>query len=191
MELIKLKKRILDYISLNQGDYDLIESFFNFRTVERGTSIIEIGKYAHEVFFINSGYLKYFKVLDSGEELIVHIYAPDNFATSLNSFFLGKLSEEELQAITQCDLVYITKTDLEKLYSTNQKWQYFGRKLMESFLVEKEQKIIDQLSLNGQQKYLKLFETNPDIIQNVQVKYLASFLGIQPESLSRIKKQIN
>lgn len=191
MGLSQLKKKISEYISLNQGDNDLIESYFKVKSVEKGISIIEIGKYANEVFFINSGYLRYFKVLDSGEELIIHLYAPSNFATSLNSFFLSKLSEEELQTITPCDLVYISKSDLEKLFSTNQKWQYFGRKLMESFLIEKEQRIIDQLSLTGQQKYLRLFETNPDIIQNVQVKFLASFLGIQPESLSRIKKQIN
>lgn len=191
MGLSQLKKKISEYISLNHGDNDLIESYFKVKSVEKGISIIEIGKYANEVFFVNSGYLRYFKVLDSGEELIIHLYAPSNFATSLNSFFLSKLSEEELQTITPCDLVYISKSDLDKLYSTNQKWQYFGRKLMESFLIEKEQRIIEQLSLTGQQKYLRLFETNPDIIQNVQVKFLASFLGIQPESLSRIKKQIN
>ena len=191
MGLSQLKNKISEYIFLNQGDIELIESYFRIRTVGKGYTIIEIGKYANEAFFINSGYLRYFKVLNSGEELVIHLYAPNDFATSLNSFFLDELSEEELQTITPCDLVYITKSDLEKLYSTNQKWQYFGRKLMESFLIEKEQRIIDQLSLTGQQKYLKLFETNPDIIQNVHVKYLASFLGLQAESLSRIKKQIN
>lgn len=191
MGFSKLKNKISDFIHINTSDIEKIESYFNLITVEKGTSIIEIGKHADKVFFIVSGYLRYFKILDSGEELVIHIYAPNNFATSLNSFFLGQLSEEELQAITPCNLVYISKPDLEKLYATNHKWQYFGRKLMESFLIEKEQRIIDQLSLSAQQKYLRLFESNPDIIQNVQVKYLASFLGVQPESLSRIKKQIN
>jgi CRP-like cAMP-binding protein len=122
--------------------------------------------------------------------MIIHLYAPNNFAASLNSFFSGSPSDEMMETLTDCDLLSITKDDLEKLYATNQKWQYFGRKLMEGFLIEKEQRIIDHLSLTGQQKYLKLLETNPDVIQHVQVKYLASFLGLQPESLSRIKKQI-
>jgi len=186
----QLKSKISEYISLNPSDYELIESLFKFRIVDKGTSVIEIGKRTNEVFFVNSGYLRYYKISASGEELIIHIYAPHNFATALNSFFLNKESEEELQTITKCELLCITKYDLDKLYSINQKWQYFGRMLMESFLIEKEQRIIDQLSLTGQEKYIKLLETNPDIIQNVQVKYLASFLGIQPESLSRIKKQI-
>jgi len=60
---------------------------------------------------------------------------------------------------------------------------------MEGFLIEKEQRVIDQLSMTAQQRYAKLFEKERNIVQNVQVKYLASFLGIKPESLSRIKNK--
>jgi len=190
MTHFQLKKKISEIISLNQEDQELIETYFKHRKVEKNVSLIEFGKPAREAFFINSGYLRYYKTMDSGEELIIHLYAPNNFATSLNSFFSGSPSDEYMQTLTDCDLLSISRDDLEKLYSTSQKWQYFGRKLMEGFLIEKEQRIIDQLSLTGQQKYLKLLDTNPDIIQHVQVKYMASFLGLQPESLSRIKKQI-
>lgn len=191
MSFVQLKRKISEIISLNQEDHELIEMFFKPLEVEKNFSLVELEKSVREVFFINSGYIRYYKFLDSGEELIIHLFAPNNFATSLNSFFSGSPSDEILQTLTACVLLTISKDNLEKLYSTNQKWQYFGRKLMEGFLIEKEQRIIDQISLTGQQKYLKLFETNPDIIQNVQVKYLASFLGLQPESLSRIKKQIS
>jgi CRP-like cAMP-binding protein len=191
MSFLQLKKTISEIISLNLEDHELIETFFKPLKAEKNVSLIEVGKAVREAFFINSGYVRYYKYLDSGEELIIHLYAPNSFATSLNSFFSGSPANEIMQTLTECDLLTISKDDLEKLYSTNQKWQYFGRKLMEGFLIEKEQRIIDQLSLTGQQKYQKLYEMNPDIIQNVQVKYLASFLGLQPESLSRIKKQIN
>jgi CRP-like cAMP-binding protein len=132
--------------------------------------------------------LRYFKTLDTGEELVIHLYAPNNFATSLNGFFLGKKSEEALQAITDCTFLSISKAALETLYNTACKWQTFGRKLMESFLIEKEERIIDQLSLSAMDRYLKLIKNQPDIIQNVPVKFIASFIGIQPESLSRIRK---
>ncbi len=190
MSFSQLKRKISEVISLNRNDNELIETCFKPLHVAKHVSLIEQGKSVREAFFINSGYIRYYKFLDSGEEMIIHLYAPNNFATSLNSFFSGTPAEEMMETLTDCDLLTITKDDLEKLYSTNQKWQYFGRRLMEGFLIEKEQRIIDQLSLSGQQKYLKLLETNPDVIQHVQVKYLASFLGLQPESLSRIKKQI-
>lgn len=186
----QLNKAISKYISLDESDFDLIRSFFKYKVIEKGTSVIEIGKSVQEAFFINSGYLRYFNLTKSGEELIIHLYTPDNFATSLNGFFLGLRSKEELQAITDCELLSISRSDLEELYLTDQKWQCFGRKLMENFLIEKEERIIDQLSLTAQEKYLKLLDTHPEIIQNIPVKYIASFIGIQPESLSRVKKQI-
>lgn len=184
----KLNDKIFNFLSPEQSDTELLKSLFKYQFTSKGTSLIEIGKRTDKVFFINSGYLKYSKIADSGEELIIHLYAPNNFATSLNSFFLGTKSEEELQAITDCELLYISRSDLDSLYSTSPEWQSFGRKLMESFLIEKEERIIEQLSLSAQKRYQKLLENKPDIIQNVPVKYIASYIGIQPESLSRIRK---
>lgn len=188
MDYLKLREKISRFIDLEPQDLDLIEALFKTEFVAKGTSLIEAGKPTDKAFFILSGYLRYFKVLDSGEELVIHLYAPDNFATSLNSFFGGMRSTETLQAITDCEVLYITKQDLEKLYSTNDKWQSFGRKLMESFLIEKEERIIDQISLTAHDRYRKLQQNQPDIIQYVPVKYIASFIGVQPESLSRIRK---
>lgn len=188
MNYTRLFHKISYYIDLEPQDMELIKSLFFYESVQKGSPLVEVGKHIDKAFFILSGYLKYFKTIDSGEELIIHLYAPDNFAASLNDFFLGKHSEETLQAITDCELLYITKTDLDRLYATNEKWQCFGRKLIESFLIEKEERIIDQLSLTAYDRYHKLLEKQPDIIQHVPVKYIASFIGIQPESLSRIRK---
>ena len=188
MPYSKLCEIISNYITLESQDIDLLKSLFNYESVSKGTFLIEIGKQVDKVFFILSGYLKYFKIIDSGEELDIHLYAPDSFATSLNSFFMGKKSEEALQTITNCEFLSISKTDLEKLYAKNCKWENFGRRLMETFLIEKEQRIIDQLSLTAHQRYMKLIKNQPDIVQNVPVKSIASFIGIQPESLSRIRK---
>lgn len=188
MHYSSLCHKISDFINLEQEDISLIESLFIYGSVAKGTALIESGKHTDKVFFILSGYLKYFKTIESGKQIIIHLYAPGNFATSLNSFFLGRLSDEVLQTITACEFLSISKSDLEKLYASDYKWQNFGRKLMENFLIEKEERIIDQLSLAAQDKYLKLLQRHPDIIQNVPVKFIASFIGIEPESLSRIRK---
>ena len=179
---------ISSYIDLYPQDIDLIKSFFHYDSVPKGSSLIEFGAKVEKTFFILSGYLKYFKLAESGDEIIIHLYAPDSFATSLNGFFLGKRSEEALQAITDCRFLSVSKSDLEKLYAAGCKWQVFGRKLMESFLIEKEERIIDQLSLTARERYLKLVNNQPAVVQNVPVKHIASHIGVQPESLSRIRK---
>jgi CRP/FNR family transcriptional regulator, anaerobic regulatory protein len=191
MSFNQLRKKISDIISLNQEDHELIEQFFKPLNVEKNVSLIELGKSARQAYFINTGYIRYYKIMHSGEELTIHFFAPNEFAAAINSFFSGAPSEEIMQTLTDCEVLSISADDMEKLYATSQKWQFFGRKLMQGFLIEKEQRIIEQLSLTGQEKYLRLLQTHPDMIRQIQVKYLASFLGMQPESLSRIKKQIN
>lgn len=188
MYYTKLYNTISDFIDLEQEDKELVKLFFKYETIEKGKSLIEAGKTSDRAFFILSGYLKYFKMLDSGEELIIHLYAPGSFAISLNSFFQGTKAAEALQTITDCEYLWTTRDDLENLYSISYKWHSFGRKLLKSSLIEKDERVIDQLTLTAQEKYRKLLERQPDIIKNIPVKYIASFIGIQPESLSRIRK---
>lgn len=184
-----LEKAVSQLISIDNSDKELMRSLFETRSIDKNAVLIEEGNHVQEVFFVNSGYLKYSKITDAGDEQVIHLDAPGSFTTSLMGFFKGELAEETLQAITDCELLAISRENLDKLYNSGMQWQIFGRKLMEGFLVEKEQRIIEQLSLTGQQKYLKLMASHPEMIQNVPVKYLASFLGLQPESLSRIKNR--
>jgi hypothetical protein len=87
MHYFKLTEVISRYIDICPQDTDLVKPFFKYGSVTKGTSLIEFGMLADKVFLILSGYLKYFKIIESGEELIIHLFAPNNFATSLNSFF--------------------------------------------------------------------------------------------------------
>jgi len=186
-----LIKKISLLSKLDVDDVKLIKSLFHFEHYPKDEPIIRVGEFADKAYYIISGYMKYYKLLESGDDLIIHLYAPDNFAASLDSFFKEERSKEELTCITDCYLFSISRPDLEILFSTNEKWGTFGRKLMETFLIEKEERIIDQISLTAQQRYIKLIETHPGIVQNVPIKLIASFIGVKPESLSRIRKQIN
>lgn len=186
-----LIKKISLLSKLDVDDSKLIKSLFHFEHYPKDEPIIRVGEFADKAYYIISGYMKYYKLLESGDDLIIHLYAPDNFAASLDSFFKEERSKEELTCITDCYLFSISRPDLEILFSTNEKWGTFGRKLMESFLIEKEERIIDQISLTAQQRYIKLIETHPGIVQNVPIKLIASFIGVKPESLSRIRKHIN
>jgi CRP/FNR family transcriptional regulator, anaerobic regulatory protein len=178
------------FVQINKEEKELIKSIFEPLFVKKDTILVGFADYSHHAYFINSGYLRYYKNLESDEEQTIHLFSTGTFATAFCSFALHTKSEEILHSITDADVLCISKSDLEKLYELDMKWQKFGRLLMESFLLEKEQRIIDQISLNAQQRYVKLIETNPELVQNVPIQFLASFIGIQPESLSRIRKQI-
>jgi len=190
MSHTKFHEIFSSYITLEQQDIAVLESLFEYASVTKGTNLIERGKITDKVFFTLSGYLRCFKILDSGDELIIHLIGPGCAVTTPNSFFLGTKSGETLQAITDCEVYSISKSDLEKLYLIDSKWHTLVRELMADTIIEKEERIIDQLSLTAHEKYLKLIKKHPEIVQNVPVKYIASYIGIQPESLSRIRKMI-
>ena len=181
---------ISNLIQLQNDDINLIKSLFKERYVKRNTVLIDKGKFSNFVYYINSGYLRYYKIIETGEEQTIHLLASGEFAASFCSFVCSTTSEETLHTLTDSDLLCISKNDLEKLYSIDIRWQIFGRKLMESLLLEKEKRIINQLSLTAQERYVNLIKANPSLVQNVPIQYLASYIGIKPESLSRIRKQI-
>lgn len=178
------------FVSLNNEDIPFVQSLFKPLSVKRDTVLINIGEVSDRVFFVNSGYLRYYKMVETGEEQTIHLSSPGEFAAAFCSFVMDTKSEEILHAVSDAALLCITKADLEKLYASDIKWQIFGRRLMESLLLEKEKRIISQISLSASERYARLLETNPALIQNVPIQYLASFIGIKPESLSRIRKQI-
>lgn len=186
----KLTGVIASLIQVQNNDLLTVKKLFKPAIVKKDTVLIGKGEYSNCVFFINSGYLRYFKLTDSGEEQTIHLQSAGQFAASFQSFVTNTKSEETLKAITDSELLCISKSDLEKLYQTDSKWEVFGRKMMEMLLLEKENRIIDQLSLSAQNRYKKLIETDPDLINTVPIQYIASYIGIKPESLSRIRKQI-
>jgi CRP-like cAMP-binding protein len=177
-------------IPLNKEDNSLIKSAFVPLSVKRDDVLINTGDYADTAFYVVSGYLRYYKYLETGEEQTIHIVTPGDFAAAFCSFVENVPSDEILHAVTDAELLAVRRRNLEKLYSSDMKWQMFGRKLMEMFLLEKEKRIISLLSLPAQERYLRIIESNPKMLQNVPVQYLASYIGIKPESLSRIRKQI-
>jgi len=183
-------KTISNLIPLESDDLDLIKSIFKYRSVKKDTVLIDKGDYTDFAFYINSGYLRYYTIVSTGEEQTIHLISPGEFATSFCSFINNTKSEDILKSITDSELLYVSKNDLELLYATDTKWQLFGRKLMETLLLEKEKRIINQISLPAQERYIRLLETNSSMIQNVPIQYIASYLGIKPESLSRIRRQI-
>lgn len=184
-----LIKTISAYLVPDENDVSVIKSVFKYCAVKKGTILINQNDVGDCAFFINSGYLRYYKFVDESE-LTIHLFSPGEFAASFCSFISAEKSNEILEAVTDSELLRVKKCDLDGLYNSDMKWQPFGRRLTEDFLVTKEKRIINQISLTAEQRYLKLMGDNPLLIQQVPVQYIASFIGIKPESLSRIRRKI-
>ena len=185
----KLLELFADLVKIDRFDIDLATKLFEPIVTTKGQILVEENKIAKHLYFINSGFIRVYYLHD-GAEVTNHINCPPGFITSLNSFITETKSHEFVECVTNCNLLSITKKDLDTLYQHSQRWAEVGRVIYEQALAYNEQRTKDIITLSADQRYLKLMSQHPDIIQNVPLQYIASFIGIKPESLSRIRKQI-
>lgn len=184
---IKFVKQFVDF---EEPELDAMKSRVNFIQLHKNDIFIDEGEIASQIAFTNKGYLRVFYHHD-GEEITRDITPLHSFATALPSFISQTPSFEIISAITDCELITIHKNDLEFLYSAYPKWERFGRRIIEEMFVESQRRIYSFITETAETRYKKLLKQYPDMIRDVPLKYIAGFLGIKLQSLSRLRKSMN
>lgn len=184
---IKFVKQFVDF---EEPELDAMKNRVSFIQLNKNDIFIDEGEIANRIAFTNRGYLRVFYHHD-GEEITRDITPLHSFATALPSFISQTPSFEIISAITDCELITIHKNDLEFLYSTFPKWERFGRRIIEEMFVESQRRIYLFITETAETRYKKLLKQYPDMIRDVPLKYIAGFLGIKLQSLSRLRKSIN
>jgi CRP-like cAMP-binding protein len=186
-------KQLTDFIKskihIEETDLQVVLSKFKERTVNKGQFILKKGQIAHQYFFIKSGGCRFFYG-DYDQENTTWVVFQDDFFTEISSLNPQKPTRFNVEAIETTKLLYIEKSDMDALYKQIPAWQEFGRKTWETMSVRMIEQILSFQTLTAEERYLE-FMKNPDLIQKVPVKNLASYLGITPNALSRIRKNIN
>jgi CRP-like cAMP-binding protein len=185
----KLLELIAGIIAIDESDVILVESFFEPVSYSKGKILENENKVAQYLYFINLGFIRVF-YNQNGDQITTHINCPSGFITSFNSFVTGTPAVDNIECVTACEVLRITKKNFDVLCHKSQKWADFARIIYEKSLVYNEQRTNEIIGLSAEQRYLKILKENPAMIQNVPLQYIASFIGIKPESLSRIRKQI-
>ncbi len=185
----RLLNLVHEMIDIDNADEEMMEIFFESVNCEKGHLLEVENKPVKYLYFINSGFIRIFYNED-GNQVTTHINCPSGFITSFNSFVNGTVSTDNIECITSCDVLRITKNDLDILCQKSPKWADFARITYEQSVIYNEQRTKDIINLSAEERYLKILKYNPDIIQNVPLQYIASFIGIKPESLSRIRKKL-
>ena len=150
----------------------------------------EEGKIPRYLYFVVSGFMRLFHYNEQGDEITTHINCPPGFITSYSNFVSQEKSAENLECITECELLRITKKDVDLLTQESTALKDFSISVFQQSIVYNENRSKELATLTAEQRYKKLIENFPSIIHNVPVQYIASFLGIKPESLSRIRRQM-
>ncbi|AJW65113.1 Cyclic nucleotide-binding domain protein [Elizabethkingia miricola] len=181
---------ITQHVTLSDLEKDLCKRFMDPVSYPKNCIIEGEGKIPVYLYFVVSGFVRLFHYNDKGDEVTTHINCPPGFITSYVNFNNQTRSDENLECITECKLLRITKADLDLLIQKSTSFKDFSIYVFQQSLSYNEKRSKELATLTAEQRYLKLMDEQPELLHNIPMQYIASFLGMNPKSLSRIRKQI-
>jgi len=186
-------KNLINYIqsriTLTQNDIDLIKKHFVSEEIPAQTNLLKAGKVERYIYFLDTGIIKGYQNVD-GKIVVQHLVTEQDFFTSLDSFMTETPSLDYYETITDCSLIKISKADFDILQKETKFWAIFVKEVTNEHLNCKLKRVTDFQILTAKERYLKFVNQFPNLALNVSVDNIASFLGMEPQSLSRIRKQI-
>ena len=177
------------FVALEEAEFEHFYQCFKPHQVRKGTILLNEGQHCKQVYFLGTGCMKYFYLVD-GIERIGQFFFEGTWVSDLYSFLSQTPSKMNLSTIEDSHLLSITHPQLQQCYEDIPKLERFGRLLIEYTFISSQQRSASFLTQTPTEKYLQLVRTRPKVIQRIPQYMIAAYLGIKPESLSRIRKKI-
>ena len=184
----ELKTFIKTYIKLPDEELEQIAGKFRRRTVKKNEYLLRQGEICSDLVFVKEGCLRLYYLADD-IEVSVWFSFKHSSAIELYSFISERTSEYFLQAIEAGEILYLSKPALNQLYETYPKMQEMMRKFWEDVVINLVDRFTALQRDSAEKRYRDLLK-KPAYLQKIPQKYLASFIGVTPTSLSRIRKKV-
>ena len=184
----KLLYYIHKWTKISKDDESLILSAFDTITVKKKKDILVSGQTCNYLYFITKGCLRSFYVDPKGVEHIYQIRMDNNWISDLESFFSQKPSKYNIEALEDSELLRISFERMEQLYVEIPALERYFRILFQKAYINALHRLNATMWESALDRYNDMLKEHPDMFQRVPLIYIASYLGITPESLSRIRK---
>jgi CRP-like cAMP-binding protein len=186
----ELENYISSYFGVvTKKEKDLIVSFFENKTIEKGEIILEIGKDCQWMSFIQDGVFRVY-AFENGKEVTQWIGTKGYFLTDISGFILNTPSKWNIQALTDGELLSISRKNYMKLYTLVPLWKELEMRFLVRCFSMMEDRIFSHLSLSAEERYHNFFTLHRDLFSQVPLQYMASMLGMTPETFSRVRKKL-
>ncbi|MEM7656929.1 MAG: Crp/Fnr family transcriptional regulator [Bacteroidota bacterium] len=157
----------------------------------KGTIIQQAGTVPQYHNFIASGCLRNYFVDQRGQEITTDLNDGPRFFTSYEHFMAQTVSPETIVSLTDCEMLQVSRQNVEVLMGVGgHVIREFSMLVMQRAWEEEKQRLHERASLTAEQRYLKFMEKHPRLMKQIPLQYIASYLGLQPESLSRIRRKL-
>jgi CRP-like cAMP-binding protein len=183
-----LRAHIQRYVPVSNIEFEAIYQAMKREVYKKRETLVVAGTPCEYFYFVISGSLRTYTTDDRGHEHIFHLAFEDWWASDLFSFISGDAAFFTIEALEDTEVLAIHRDDYEVLLSNYPKFERFFRLLMQNAYVASQKRTMDIMSLSAEKRYLDLVQRYPQMELRVAQHHIASFLGITPEALSRIKR---
>lgn len=187
---MKLQEYLKNIKSMSDEKADLISTYFKKVALVKGTLLIQEGKTSKQSYFLESGIIRCYIVDLNGDEVTTRFFSAPDFLNDYLSFFEQKPSQENYELITDCSIYGINYDNVQHCFHNIPEFREWGRMLLTLNYAYINKRMIAFHKETAQERYVNLQNSNPEIIKEVPLHIIASYLGITKYSLSRIRKEI-
>jgi CRP-like cAMP-binding protein len=177
-------------IHLEKDEWDMVSSNLEKVQFDKNDIILKPGEVEDYLYFITVGVIRYFFYSNLKQEYTLGFRSSPSAFSAYTSFIKREPSNVGTIAMSKVVAYRVSFNTLEKLYSLSNKIEVLSRRFLQYAYVEKEEKEFNLMSKTASEFYIDFCDNFPEIVANVPQKYIASYMGIAPESLSRIKSEI-
>lgn len=187
--LENLKRKILSYTQVNKADIDDLFCFYRKVHLKKGETLIRPGDRVDCFYYLDVGCVNYYK-MEEGEIKVLEFYMEDVFFTDLYSYVLDKPATSFLEATEDTTVYAIDKVDAENSFRKSHQLERFGRLSMQEAFIRSFTRVERLNNRTYEERYLRLLEKRPGLFQRVPQYLIASYLGLTPVGLSKIRKRL-
>lgn len=186
--MTELENYIQTYFGVGKDDLTRISAFFKPVTLNKGDFFLKTGNYSDRLGFVQTGIVREFVTIDD-KDITKWISTKGYFVVDIHSFYFHQPARWNIQALTDCELHVINRNDYEKIKTIVPRWTELEKLFIAKCFAVLEDRIVQHLSMSAQERYTQLFNFNKELFNQVPLQYLASMLGMTPETLSRLRKK--
>ncbi|MNJ86187.1 Cyclic nucleotide-binding domain protein [compost metagenome] len=188
-----MEQKLLSYFSkilpLTQEEIDAIVATLTIKKYPKGTILLKEGEVSAEAYFVLEGCVRQYFLIN-GEEKTNNFFTEEQWVISMQSMTNNAPSKHFLECLDECSLVVGNREKEEQLYQQHPKLETVSRKVMEQVFAEQQELSGSYFTDSPEERYINLLQTRPDLLQRVPQYIIASYIGVKPESLSRIRKRL-
>ena len=188
--MTSILQNISKHVTLTSEEEKLFLSKTETKNVKAKTILLSSGEIAKLTYFVNSGILRSFNINDNMIEDVLHFACEGWWIGDMYSYISEKPGNLFIEVLEDAEIVSISKENHQLLYHEIPKLERFFRILAENSLVSHQERLMENLSLTAEERFEKFCAKYPTLIQKVSQKQIASYIGVTPEFLSKLKKRL-